>query len=200
MPHPRDRGDDSGGAARKHLGDLAGGGFLLPLVDINPAFLDRESGINSQLQQRIPCDPGQQGTGQLRGDQPRRSAAAEHEEDVHATHLFDIAAFHSVQPHHLVASVLGGFGLRQQRGGVVAAELGRTGAARTGPYILRRNPDADRGDAALEVRTGRRGDQQVTVLGGRPHAQSRLGGEDERPQIQRLLTAGTGHPSFVDSD
>ena len=108
--------------------------------------------------------PGSSEPRQLRGHQPGRTAAAEHEEQVHTAHLLDVAAFDGVQPHHLVAAVIGGLGLRQQRGGVVAAELGRAGAAGAGPHVFGGQPHADRLDAALEVRAGRRGDHQVAVL------------------------------------
>ena len=198
--HLGHRGDHRRRAAGEDLGDLSGGHPLAPFLDVDLALLDGESGITGQLQQRVPGDAGQQRAAEFGGDQSRRSAASEDEEQVHPAHLLDIAPFDGVQPHHLVAAVSGGFGLGQQRRGVVAAELRRTGSAGAGSHVLGGQPHADGLDAALEVRPGRGGDQQIAVFRRRPHAQARLGGDDERPQVERLLAAGLGHPLVVDRD
>jgi len=49
--HMRDRRNDRGGATGEDLGDLTGGGLLLPLVDVDLAFLDGEPRVGCQLQQ-----------------------------------------------------------------------------------------------------------------------------------------------------
>jgi hypothetical protein len=46
----------------------------------------------------------------------------------------------------------------------------------------------------------RRRDQHVQVFGRRAHAQPDLGGQHERPQVERVLAARGGHPLVVDGE
>src|SRR5690606_29887492 len=75
------------------------------------------------------------------------------ENDVHAAEFLDVLALARVEKEHLVAPVVVGLLLSEQRRGVVTAGLGCTGTTvgRTG--VLRRQPDADRRNAAREVRS-----------------------------------------------
>src|SRR2546427_57898 len=77
-----------------------------------------------------------------------------------------VAPLRRVAEHHLVAAALDGLRLGDQAGRVVAAALGRAGAAGGSPGVVLRDPDADRLDATLEVGADRRGDHRVQVLGG----------------------------------
>ena len=110
----RHRGDHGGSSTGEDLGDLARRHTLAPFLDVDLAFLDREAGVTGQLQQRISSDPGQQRATEFRSDQPSRTAAAEHEEQVHPAHLFDVTAFDGIEPHHLITAVRGSLGLREQ--------------------------------------------------------------------------------------
>ena len=60
------------------------------------------------------------------------------EQHVHAAELLDAAALGRVEEDHLVAAVLDRLGLREQARRVVAAALGRAGAAGGGARCNRR--------------------------------------------------------------
>ena len=85
-----------------------------------------------------------------------------------------------------------------KRGRVVATALGGAGATQRSAGVLGGEPDVDGLHAAREVRTDRRGDQRVEVLGRGPNAQPDLGGQHERPQVQRVLARRRRHPLVVD--
>ena len=110
----RHRGNNGGGSTGEDLGDIAGCHALAPFLDVDLALFDGEAGITGQLQQRISGDSGQQRTTQLRSDQAGCAAAAEHEEQVHPAHLFDVTALDGIEPHHLITTVRGGLGLGEQ--------------------------------------------------------------------------------------
>ena len=58
-----------------------------------------------------------------------------------------------VKKHHLIAAVFLCFGLRGERGRIVAAALGRTGATWRRARIVFRGPDRDALASALEIRS-----------------------------------------------
>ena len=96
--------------------------------------------------------PGQQGAGELGGDQLGVGAGAEDEEQVHPAHLLDVALLHRVEPDDLVAAGRDGLLLGEQAGGVVAGALDVAGAAGRRPDVVLGQVDRDRLHAAREVR------------------------------------------------
>ena len=70
-------------------------------------------------------------------------AGAIDEVEVHAAHLFDPAPLSGVEPHHLVAPLLGRLRLSDQAGCVVARTLGLAGAPWSGTHVLCRQPHRD---------------------------------------------------------
>ena len=85
--------------------------------------------------------------------------------------------------------------LRDQGAGVVAAGLGRTHAAAAGAGVLLGEPQRHRLHAALEVGAGRARDHHEGDVLGRAHAEERLGGEHERPDVEALLPRRVRAPS-----
>ena len=118
---------------------------------------------------------------------------------VHAAQLLQIGLGGGVHEAHLLAAVLDALVLADQRGGIVAAALGKAGAAGAGAEPLVLHPDAHRAALALEVRAGRAGDHAVVDLLRGAHAQERLGREHERTQVERVFAAG-GHPGRIALD
>ena len=115
-----------------------------------------------------------------------------HHVDVHPAQLLQPGVLGGVGEHHLVAAVLGRLLLGDQAGGVVPAALGRSGAAGRGTGVAGGDPDAHRPHPGGEVRPGRAGDAAVGDPLRGAHAEERLGGEHERPQVEALLgRAGT---------
>ena len=83
--------------------------------------------------------------GQDRAERRRRErAVVEHEEDVHAAELLDVAALDGIEEDDLIAAVLDRLGLRAQARGVVAAAFGGAGAADRGARVVLRHPDRHR--------------------------------------------------------
>ncbi len=191
-----DRRDHRRGAAGERLADAARGSAVPPLRQADRAFLDAAAGPLGQLDHRVAGDAGQDRAGQRRGDQ---GAVVEDEEDVHPAELVDVLALHRVQVDHLVAAVLDGLGLRGEPGRVVAAALGRAGAAGGRPGVVGGDPDRDRLDAAGEVRPDRGRDDQVQVFQRRAHTEEDLAGVGERPQVEAAVLT-LGDPLPVDRD
>ncbi len=79
-------------------------------------------------------------------------------------------------------------------------ELGRAGTAGGRANVFGGQPHTDRLDAAREVRTGGRGNQQVAVLVGGTDTESGFGGEHERTEVERVLATGCGNPVEIDVD
>ena len=105
------RGDDGGGTAGEHLGDLAGGDAFTPLVDADRALFRRQAQIGRHGQDGVTGDTFQNGAGQARRDQ---TAVLEDEEQVHAAQFLDPLVLGGVQEHDLVTAIGGGFALRGQ--------------------------------------------------------------------------------------
>ena len=190
------RRDDRRRATGEHLGDRSVGVAVPPLVDADPALdaSSPRSPATCRIESRVT--PGQQGAGELGGDAAGVVAGPVHEVEVHAAHLLDPAVLDGVEPDDLVASLGGGLGLGDQAGGVVAGALGLAGAAGCGAHVLGRQPHRHRLDAAVEVGAGRGRDQQEQVRRGGLHAETDLGREHERPQVEAHL-AVVGHPRLV---
>ncbi len=191
-----DRGHHGGGAAGEDLGDLARGHALAPFVDAHLALDHVHAAIACQLQDAVAGDALEDAAGQRRGDQ---AAVAHHQEHVHAAQLFQVLALDRVQEQHLRAALRLRLLLRQQRGGVVAAALGRAGAALGRARIVGGQPDRHRRHALGEVGTGRAGDDVVASLLRRAHAQERLVGDHEGAEVQAGLRRRR-HPRGIDRD
>src|SRR5690625_3644542 len=192
--------DDRGSATGEYLTDLAGGDTVAPLIDGDGALFHTEPFVTRQCQDRIAGYPFQNGIGQARGDQ---AAILVDEEQVHAAQFFDPLVFGGIQEGDLAAAVLVGFFLRRKRGSVVAAALGKAGAARGGALVVRGEPDRYGGDTALEVGTGGGGDNVVVDLLSRAYAEELLAGDHERTQIEARLVSlvgGCWHPVMVKLD
>lgn len=86
--------------------------------------------------------------------------------------------------------------LAEQRCGIIATALGETGATGTGAEPLVLHPDAHRLHTTREIRTGRGSDHAILDLLGRTHTEERLGGENERTQVERVFTAAR-HPLHI---
>ena len=188
-----DRGHDGGGAAREDLGDLARADALGPLGEGDATLLDGQAHVPAELEDRGAGDALEDRAGERRGDE---AAVGVHEEHVHAAELLDRVVVVLVEEHDLVGALRRGLQLGQQRGGVVAAGLGRAHAALAGAGVVTRDPDGHRLELAAEVVAGRRGDHHVPHLPGRADAEERLGGEHEGAQVEGLARAG-GHPGPV---
>lgn len=188
-----DRGDDRGRAAGEDLGERAVLGIGLPLVDGDATLLGLVTEILGELQKRVTGDAREQGAGELGG----HDAVPVHEVQVHAAQFLDPLVLHGVEVGDLVAALRGGLGLGEQGRSVVAAGLGVAHAAGDGTHAVLGQPDGDRLDAAGEVGTGGRCDDDEEVLVGRAHAQADLGRDHERAQVQRLLAAVRRHPGAV---
>ena len=63
------------------------------------------------------------------------------EEEVHPAELLDVGVRRGVEEDDLVAAVLDRLGLAGEAGGVVAAALGRAGAALAGARVVGRDPE-----------------------------------------------------------
>ena len=198
--HGAHRGDHGGGAAGQHLGEHAGVRGLLPLLDGDAALVDGVAQVPGDLDQGVAGNTRQQGAGELRGDDLGVLPLAEDEHEVHATHLLDPLALDGVQPHNLVAALLGGLGLGHEGTGVVTGALRGTGAAGRGAHVLSGQPHAHRLDAAGEVGARRGGDDHVGVGLGRLDTQVHVPGDHQRAQVQRGLAACRWHPLVVDGD
>src|SRR5947209_7237840 len=170
MGYPSDGRDDRGGTAGEDLGDVPGLDALLPLLRGDPSLLDAQPMIPGQGEQGITGDPGQQSSGELRSYQPRPLALTEDEVEIVGAHLLYPAPLDRIQPHDLVATIVGGLLLDHQRGGVVAGELGCSGTPGRGADVLGAQPDADRLKPVAEVRPRRGGDEQVAIARRRPHS------------------------------
>src|SRR6266567_5965971 len=131
----RDRGDDRGGAAREHLGNLAGLAPRPPLLHRDRALAGRDAQVRRQREHRVPGDPGQQRAGQRWRLDPRVLASAVDEEQVHPAHLLDPAVLDRIEPDDLVTAVVDGLLLAEEGRGVVAAGLRLTRPARRGPGV-----------------------------------------------------------------
>src|SRR5699024_3391993 len=145
-----DRRDHRGRAAGEGLDDLTPGRTLAPFLDGDPALLGFESELRRELEQRTTGDAVEDRIAESRREQ---LAALRHEHEVHAAELVDVLVLLSVSEQHLLAPLGRGLIRRHQRGCVVAAALGEPGAAGASALELRRQPDAQRLDAAGEVRS-----------------------------------------------
>src|SRR5262249_43544240 len=137
--------------------------------------------VGGEPDERVAGDAGQDRAGQRRRD---HRVVVHHEEDVHAAELIHVTSLHGVEEDDLVAAVADGLGLGDQAGGVVAAALGGAGAAGRGAGVVVGDPQRDRLHAALEVRAGGRGDDDVGVFGRRLDAEEDLGGIHEGAQVE----------------
>ena len=153
-----------------------------PLVDPVAFLADRQPFVAQELDQAVAGDAGQDRAGQRRGD---HAAVVEHEEQVHAAQFLDPLALDRVEEHDLVVPLGDRLGLRDEAGGVVAAALGRPGAAGGGADVIAADPDRHRRHARLEIVARRAGDHEELVLARRAHAEERLGSEHEGPQVER---------------
>ena len=93
-----------------------------------------------QLHAALAGDAGQDGAGQLRGD----DGVPDLEHDVHRADFLDVFALHAVQPEHLGIALELGLVAGAVAGGVVAAALGVAGAAADGADVLGLDHDLDR--------------------------------------------------------
>ena len=91
---------------------------------------------------------------------------------------------HAVQPQGLLVAEVVRLDLADQAGCVVAAALGKAGAARAGAGIFVLNKNLDRIDAGGVIRADRRAHNDELVRSGRAHAEVRLGRDHERADIQ----------------
>ncbi len=186
-----DRGDDRGRAAGEHLGDLAAGHALAPLVDGELPLLDLVALLLGQLDDRRAGDALEDGAG-LGGDDV---AVGVDEVHVHPAELLDVLPLGDVEEDHLVAAVGGGLLLRDQRAGVVAAGLGRAHAAAAGAGVVLGEPQGERLDPALEVGARRGGDHHERHVLRRADPEEHLRGDHERPQVEALLPRPLRAPS-----
>ena len=79
--------------------------------------------------------------------------------------------------------------LGKQRGGVVAAGLGRTRPSAPGAVVVGRHPDGDGLKTVGEVRARGRGDDVVVDHRGGAHTEEGLGSEGEGTQVEGLPLA-----------
>src|SRR5450830_811093 len=194
---PADGCDDRRRAAREHLTDRTALQTGQHLGERDVTLVDLVAGIPQQL------DDGR--TGHAFEDRPGQpgggyGTVGVDQEDVHAAELFKVRVGPGVQEADLLAALGVCLLLRQQARGVVAAALGGSGAARSRPVVVLRDPDRDRLDATREVPADRRGDHQVLDLVRRAHAEEALGGVHEGAQVQGQLVAALGNPGQVGPD
>src|SRR5699024_4141008 len=145
-------------AAGEGLDDLTAGRTLAPFLDGDPTLLGPEPELRRGFEQRTTGDAVEERIAESRREQ---LAALRHAPEVPAAALAAVLVLLGVSEQHLLASLGRGLIRRHQRGCVVAAALGEPGAAGAGALELRSQPDAQRLDAAGEVRPGRRGDDVV---------------------------------------
>src|SRR5699024_9632389 len=105
----------------------------------------------------------------------------DHEEGVGGAHLLHVLVIPGVQPQHFLAAGLQGLLGGPHAAGVVAAHLGKAGAAHGGADVLVLHVDVAAGEAApVDVVVGAHGaedDDEVVVLGGL-HGEAHLVGDD----------------------
>ena len=82
----------------------------------------------------------------------RHDGAVDDEHDVHQPGFFDVAPLDAVEPQHVVEALLLRFERREHAAGVVAAALGRAGAAGKRPHV---GVFRDQIDRAGEIRPAR---------------------------------------------
>src|SRR5580704_9181797 len=85
------RRDHRGGATGEDLGQGPVGAAGTPLLSADLALFSLVPEVSGQREQRVPSDSWQQRSGQSRRQQPGFGSAAEHETQVHPSHLLDPA-------------------------------------------------------------------------------------------------------------
>lgn len=193
---PADGRNDGSGAGGKDLLEGAVFGGLhdlvngqLPLTDLHPPALQ-------QLDDGVPGDAGEDGAGVQRGGD---DLVGDAEEGIGGADFFHILVFRRVQPQHILAIVLHGVLGGPHGAAVVAAALGKAGAAPGSPdvFILDINPGG--GQAAVVGGVvgagGAEDNHKLIVLGGQ-HGEGDLVAEDEGPDIKSGARGG-GNPVLV---
>ncbi len=107
------------------------------------------------------------------------------EEAVHRADFFHIFVLYAIQPQRLLIAEVMRLDLRNQGRCIVAAALGKAGAARAGTRVLILDEDFNRIDAGGIIRADRRADNQELVGLGGADTQMRLRCNDERTDVQR---------------
>ena len=130
------RGDHGGRAAGKHLSDLSLQAPLTPVLHADPRLSGPNAEILRHLEQGRSGDTGQQRSREFWSHNLCRIPRSEHEVQVHTSHFLDPGPLCGIKPHHLIASVLGGLSLGNQRRSVVSRAFRLTCATNRGADIL----------------------------------------------------------------
>ena len=190
-----DRGDNRRGAGAEYLFQLAVACGLHDVCDRQALFGHRDAPVLQKIDAAHTGDARQNRAHAGRGV----DRAVDLEEAVHRADFLYILVLHAVQPQGLLIAEVVRLDLRNQAGCVVAAALGKAGAARAGTGVFVLNEDLDRVDAGGIVRADRRAHDDELVCPGRANAEVRLGCNDERTDIQ----AGAflmRYPVLIDRD
>src|SRR5450830_343759 len=183
---------------RDHRGSTAGTGFLEvgDLVDQHIAFDDLQAQARfGQFDQRQTGDT-RQDRRRLRRDE---FVVVGDTEEVGRTDFLDLRVGQRVQVDAVGEAALLGLGTRHQAGGIVATDLGRTGALRGGAVVAG-NHEVVRLHAALEVGADRDAEDREDELGGGTHADVVTHADHERAQVQRTAGAVRRDETFVGAD
>ena len=175
-----DRRDNGSGAGAEYFLQRAVVGSLHNVSDRQTLLGYRNAPVLEQI------DAAHAGNARQNGADGRSGVnrAIDLEEAVHGADFLDILVLNAVQPQGLLVAQLVCLHLRDQGSSVVAAALGKAGAARAGTGVLVLNEDLDRVDAGGVVRTYRRTYDDELVGAGGADAEVRLGSDDERTDVQ----------------
>ena len=190
-----DGGDDGGGAGAEDLLHLALLTVGHQVVDGELLLADGVAPLPEDGEHGVPGDAGEDGA--LAGGGPDFAVDLEH--DVHAADFLDVLALLAVQPQNLAVAHGLGLLLADHGAGVVAAALGKAGAALDGADVLILDEDLHRVDALGVVSAGGGADDAEEELPGVVQGELAFGGEHKGPDVQRGAGLG-GNPVGVHRD
>ena len=151
-------------------------------IDRNAALFDRHLHVAQQRQHAVARNPWEDSAAKGRRD----DGAVDDEHDVHQPGLFHPLALDPIEPEHVVETLLLRLECGEHAAGVVAAALGRAGAAGERADV---DVFGDEIDRAREIRAARaRFDDEAERVGG-PHAERLGGAEHDGTNVERGAVA-----------
>src|SRR5690606_11425287 len=133
-----DRSDDRRGTAGKRLGDGAICDTLAPLGDGDRSLFNRVSPRVGELDEAFAGDPRQNVAVEFGSDE---RVVRAHKEEVHAPELVNAVMLVGVSEEYLLAAIIGGNLLREERRCIVASAFRGAGATLPCSSEFLREPD-----------------------------------------------------------
>ena len=193
-----DGGDDAGGTGGPGLLERAVLAGSLDVIDGELALGYLVAPLLQQSDGAVTGDAGEDGAAQRSGN----DLIVDHEEGVGGANLLHVLVVPGIQPQHFLAAGLQGLLGGAHAAGVVAAHLGKAGAAHSGADVLILHIDVAAGEAAaVDVVVGTHGaenDDEVVVLSGL-HGEAHLVGDDVGADVESGAGGG-GNPVLVGVD